>query len=239
MPAPIRTPSSSTRLLGLEMQEALTLPRVKKTVTVPPPAHWHISALGFWEDRYGSSFIADHATVWWSGFDWEEGKRIEQASQVLTAIKVSSGDVYPDFLKLTNLTLASERFRALVEALEPGTHQFFPVKMVRKSRELISLPYFLLNVARSLDCIVAEKSDLAWKATGSPASGVQAGPVGYQVINSHDGLVLRKDVVRGRHMFRSQGKLPLKGCLFFSNELMTKVTEAGVKGVWNHPTREE
>jgi hypothetical protein len=211
------------------------LARAKK----PTPAHWYIHALGFWQDRYGSSFVADRSTVWWSGFEWEEGKRIEHAGQVLTAIKVSRGDVYPDFLRLTNLILASERFRDLVEALEPNVHQFFPVKMVRKSGELISLPYFLLNVAQSFDCIVAEKSDLAWRVTSSPVGGIQREPVRYQVINSEDGLVLRKDVVRGRHMFRSQGKRPLKGCLFFSNELMTKINGAGVKGVFGYPTREE
>ena len=219
------------------MQEAWTLARAKKTL--PAPAHWHISELGFWQDRYGSSFAAERETIWWSGWEWDEGKRIEHAGQVLTVKKVSRGDVYPDFLRLTNLRLASERFRDLVEALEPDVHQFFPVKMVRKSGAPISLPYFLLNVAQSFDCIIPEKSDLAWRVTSSPAGSIQREPLRYQVINSHDGLVLKKDVVRGRHMFRSQGKLPLKGCLFFSNELMTKVTEAGLKGVWNHPTREE
>jgi len=217
------------------MHEALSLTQARMTA----PAHWHISALGFLEDRYGSSFIADRSTVWWSGFDWEEGKRIHHPGQVLTAINVSRGEVYPDFLRLTNLVLASARFRGLVEALEPGVHQFFPVKMVRKSGELISLSYFLLNVAQSFDCVVAERSDLVWRSASSAVGDLPREPLRYQVINTHDGLILRKDVVRGRHMFRSQGKLPLNGCLFFSNELMTKVAEAGIAGVWNHPTREE
>lgn len=204
----------------------------------PAPAHWYIYALGFWQARY-AGFAMERSTVWWSGYEWEEGKRIEHAGQVLTLKKANRGNTYLDFLRLTNLVLASERFRDLVEALEPDVHQFFPVKMVTKSGELIPLTYFLLNVAQSFDCVIAEKSDLAWRVSNPPAGGLQREPLRYQVINSEDGLVLRKDVVHGRHMFRNQGKLPLKGCLFFSNELMAKLHDAKVKGVQAYSTREE
>lgn len=201
--------------------------------------YWYVSALGFWEERLTPIFKVDRSTIWWWDANLEAGTRIQYDGQVLAATQVGGPDVYPDFFRVGHPRVASVRFRDIVEKLEPGVHQFSPVRLTRKSGHLVDPPYFLLNVAQAFDCIVLEKSDLEWREKGTP------GPYGEETqrklirIKSLDGLVLRKEAIEGRHMFRSEGQPPLGGCLFFSDELMTAVKKARLQGVFSHPTRGE
>ena len=57
-----------------------------------------------------------------------------------------------DFQGLLSLPLVSVRGRDLIEGLDPGVHQFFPVSIVRADNEAPLFegePYFLLNVCAS------------------------------------------------------------------------------------------
>lgn len=59
----------------------------------------------------------------------------------------------PDITKLSSrsLDLVSERFRALVEFVEPGVHGFYPVKVLDRDGKETARTYFLLKVMNVVD----------------------------------------------------------------------------------------
>src|SRR5690349_20439480 len=154
--------------------------------------YWYVSTLGYWEARLTPRFQIDMSTHWWSGVDWEAGTPIEYHGQVVAATQKSSHESYPDFFKLGLQTMASERFRNLVEAVEPDVHQFFPVKLVNNLGGIVDPPYFLFNITQAYECIVIEKSDVHWHEWDG--RGVDDKPMKFRRlrIGSADGLVTKK-----------------------------------------------
>ncbi len=198
--------------------------------------HWYISTLGFWDPARRPTFQIVPGTLWWSGADWISGNPIPYNGQVLVAAQTSNHRVLPDFFKIGEKIAVSKRFYDIVDTLEPGVHQFFPVKLLRKKGDELSGQYSLFNVTKSLDCIDSDKSDLAWKDWSGMGAGGQQSQFKRLSINTNAGLVLREERVRGHHLFRSSGEDELKGCLFFSEELMRAAREARLSGIFEHPT---
>jgi len=66
----------------------------------------------------------------------------------------------PDFEKGWGMALVNEKFKQVVESLEPDVHQFFPVEHVWKNGDAIENgPYFWFVVCNALDSVNAEHSE--------------------------------------------------------------------------------
>lgn len=76
-----------------------------------------------------------------------------------SAIMKGRKRVLADFSKVRQMAFVSEKFRKVVESLEPGVHQFFPVKMNWGSGDPIEGQYYWFVVCNSVDGINAEHTE--------------------------------------------------------------------------------
>ena len=113
--------------------------------------------------------------------------------------------------------------RALIEALEPGLHQFFPVEIIRKRGKkpihridgrVLDEPYYLFNVQTMLDAVCIEKSEVEVvpMPDGRPPN-VYPLPANYNI-------VLFRLIIDGHHVWR--GHHQLFNYLFFSDTLVSQ-----------------
>lgn len=81
---------------------------------------------------------------------------------VPTAARIAKNraDFYPDFLSLRAIWTVCEVFRAKVEELEPGVHEFFPLALSTKSGQLIAKKYYLMNILNRVDAVDIDRSVL-------------------------------------------------------------------------------
>lgn len=63
----------------------------------------------------------------------------------------------PDVVWGTNMFFVNDRFREVVERLEPGVHQYFPVDMLWEDGTLAQKMY-MFNICNRLDTVSREKS---------------------------------------------------------------------------------
>ncbi len=119
--------------------------------------------------------------------------------------------------------VASDEFRAIVETMEPGLHQFVPVEVVYKDGRVSDLPYFFVNIMQVLNSIRIENSNVYWVAPPNPhhpgALSQSAGPFK---------LTLNKTIVAGKHFWRE--RLFNYG-VFFSDELMERCNALKLRGL--------
>jgi hypothetical protein len=100
----------------------------------------------------------------------------------------------PDFLRLNGQLVVSDAFRRLVEAREPGVHQFFSVEVLDKAGTRIDRSYFIFVVCQRVDAVIVEQSKIQW-FTRPDGSTVPVGAFGH--------LVLDKKVIAGKHVWRN------------------------------------
>lgn len=65
-----------------------------------------------------------------------------------------------DFAQCYEMALVSERFKAVVEALEPGVHQFFPVQLYWRGKKPVEGQYYWFVVCNALDSVNEEHSPM-------------------------------------------------------------------------------
>ena len=67
---------------------------------------------------------------------------------------------YPDYFTYGGAGLVvSEKFRSVVESLEPDRHQFFPIKIMSKSKKNHLADMFIMIICNRLDTVHAEKTN--------------------------------------------------------------------------------
>lgn len=72
----------------------------------------------------------------------------------LARLKMKRKTPFPDLFGTTNrVLLASDRFRDVVEDLEPGRHQFFPVRILHSKSDDVFAERYIFNICTRLDCI--------------------------------------------------------------------------------------
>jgi hypothetical protein len=148
------------------------------------------------------------------------------------AFQVSPHKTTPDFVQISGGARAvCDEFRAMVEALEPGVHQFFPVELLRKdgSPVILGREWFLLNICNRVDAVVVERSNIYWEEK----------PGGRRVMHPRrqpPGLVLRRSAIAGRHLWR--GLTHLRVNEFWSDALMREVQRAKLRKVRAVPLEE-
>lgn len=133
--------------------------------------------------------------------------------------------------------LVCPEFKALVERLEPGQHDFFPVRIrrPRSSKPIHRLDkvtpvaeYYLFSPQVGLDAIRIEASEVKVIGEG-PTQMVQAD--GSRVFNFGPParIVLDKAKVTGHHVWVGRWHMPQ--ARFVSDELHAQVVAAGFKGL--------
>ncbi len=148
----------------------------------------------------------------------------------------SGGRTVPDFVAIQGRFSVCQEVRDLVEALEPGVHQFLPVEVVRprSSRPIhrldgrvLDTPNCIFNIMSVLDAIWVARSHVRVHEVQGLAPLVhpewlrfENGAVVYEV-------VLRREITQGHHVWR--GGQHGQGSIFFSDELMDEVRKRGLK----------
>ena len=90
----------------------------------------------------------------------------------------------------------SRRFMEIIEAFEPGVHQFFPVRLLRKNGEPFEGEYFLLNIRVAFNALNTDQSDLHWTEVEREGLTVRLPHITFGRI------VLQKGAVEGHHLWR-------------------------------------
>ncbi len=149
-------------------------------------------------------------------------ERLESGMIPNEAFLESEHEVISDFVPINGRLSVCSEVRALIEALEPGIHQFFPVRIIRRrdnkpiyrldGRELDE-PYYYFHVQCMLDAVCIEQSHVKVTQTVFGSSSMV-----HKVPGHYSRIVLYKDVVAGHHLWRGQYQLP--DDLFFSDFLV-------------------
>jgi hypothetical protein len=86
------------------------------------------------------------------------GRRVK-TEHMPSQMKAYSKGVIPDYGRWYRLTYVSDRFKAVVEAIEPNVHQFIPFQIVG-SKKVVLADMWLMVVCNRLDSVDREHTTL-------------------------------------------------------------------------------
>ncbi len=84
----------------------------------------------------------------WDEFGW--GFKIKGPLPTLLQLK-STGKLWDLFAVVWHYTGISDQLRQIIEDIEPGVHQFFPVTILQRSGTPFDEKYYILNVAQKFN----------------------------------------------------------------------------------------
>jgi hypothetical protein len=120
-----------------------------------------------------------------------------------------------------------ERLRNIIERLEPGVHQFWPLEIVMPNGDEHPNRYYGMMVLRRLDSFLPEKSDPGCWHGGEIAPGIKS----YNVLGGskevHAGIALSSAVFGASHIWRERSLT--NPTLFFSDELQAEMRDAELR----------
>jgi hypothetical protein len=144
----------------------------------------------------------------------------------------SSHKALADFVVINAKMTICPEIKEVIEALEPGRHQFFAVEIARGSgkkpifrldgRELMT-PYYLFNSSVRLDAVWIEKSEVKVHTTSTQPTLV------FELPYKEERIVLRRDIISGHHVWT--GGYQLGNSMFFSDTLTQIVSKKKWKGL--------
>ncbi|AUQ65763.1 hypothetical protein PhaeoP78_00880 [Phaeobacter inhibens] len=116
----------------------------------------------------------------------------------------------------------SEVFKFLIEELEPGVHQFWPLKIIMPGGQLYPAPYYGIVIGRFLDSFVPEQCpDGIWLHKKNRSLALSTTKKDFLK------MPLSRDVFQGAHLWReNRPNYPL---LFLSDELRSRVSRANLR----------
>ncbi|KYG24326.1 hypothetical protein SE92_32100 [Bradyrhizobium sp. AT1] len=154
----------------------------------------------------------------------EDGGALSESHQRPSEFRLDeSGKSLGALLLLTNRLLAVDaKMHELIESLEPGVHQFWPLRITQKKGEEYPVPYFGMIVRHFIDSFVP---------------GESVGYEGSQELNffsiihstkkAYGDLAVSKSMVAGNHLWRER-RLKRPNILF-SDELQAEMTRQGLR----------
>lgn len=151
----------------------------------------------------------------------------------LTTNHKTLGDVLPVVGKWG----CSAEFKDLVEAFEPGLHQFVPITLRRPSgkpilrldgREVGPGQYFLMNTMQEIEALLPEHCVAPWGERRKIVRGVMP---------DVDDLCVSRAAIEGRHLWLNKPFIG-SGLIFISDALSAALREKGLKGFVMKPVRE-
>jgi hypothetical protein len=137
------------------------------------------------------------------------------------AQQTNKGKMY-DMFPLPALCGVSERFRRIVEELEPGVHQFFPLTILQRSGTPFDEKYYILNVCQDFEAqLYPDLSKRVFLDERFNPPQVNYEPR----IRYYDGeQVFSRSTIAGRHLWRS-----LIHRYFISDTLLTRLKQENIK----------
>lgn len=154
-------------------------------------------------------------------FGLSMGKPVDSIDVPTTADETKGRKKLADIFSMPGLNAVSSRFRDLVEGLEPGVHQFFPLKLFYKNGSRVEEDYFVFNCTVSFDCLLTAQSEVTWYGLDDPNECPRV-RVGWR-----DRIVLSRPAIAGRHVW-----CPLKirhAGIYVSDEMYAQMSEMEMK----------
>ena len=143
-----------------------------------------------------------------------------------------------DFFQPGGVWVVSDRFRMIVQQLEPQQNQFFPVTLHDKTGADLGVLFHLMNVTQGRDVLIPEQSDMYadWREI-KKSSGELVKVCQWHLHGHPKHLVARKEEIGAMHLWRGLTFLRLR--LFFSDELMKRSEDAALRGLVSYPVVEK
>ena len=139
-----------------------------------------------------------------------------------------------DFFRPGAIWVVSDRFRMIVRELEPQQNQFFPVTLHDKTGADLGVLFHLMNVTQGRDVLIPERSDMyASSREVKDSSGELVRICQWHLHGHPKHLVARKEEIGAMHLWRGRKSLPTR--LFFSDELMKRTGDAGLRELVSYP----
>ena len=113
-----------------------------------------------------------------------------------------------------------EALKEIIERLEPGVHQFFPIEIRLRNGKLYPEKYYILVIGQYFDSFSPEGSDKFSFKLDKVRFSYENNKAGIS------GLAFRKSVFGGAHLWRERRIIGLLTC--FSDELQAEITKAGL-----------
>jgi hypothetical protein len=129
-------------------------------------------------------------------------------------------------IKLNNRILAVDAaLKAIIERLEPGVHQFFPMDVIMPRGRVYPRQYYTIVIGQYLDSFSPENSKKgSWNDYAPEFPDVYSYESSSKGIS---GLALSKAVFCGAHLWRERRFTGLLTC--FSDELQGEIAKAGLR----------
>ncbi|MGL4236843.1 imm11 family protein [Tabrizicola sp.] len=155
-------------------------------------------------------------------FGFSAGVWIDPA-RMPTSARQTDKPAMCNIFTLPGLNGVGARFKEIVERLEPGKHQFFPLKLRRKNDEPIEGEWFIFNACEKFDEILVkymkpEKVKWAKKFNGTPLMHCERGT---------KVLTFSRPQIAGRHFWITDYLAAPQ--LIMSNEAVRAMKEARIK----------
>jgi hypothetical protein len=131
-------------------------------------------------------------------------------------------------IQLNNRLLAvDESLKGIIEKLEPGKHQFFPIKIMVTNKEALPTLYFTILIGQYLDSFLPAKSRP--EVLTSQVFETYSTP--YRLVDdtkaSISGIAVSKPAIGNAHLWRERFINP--EFLFLSDVLQSEITKAGLR----------
>ena len=135
-----------------------------------------------------------------------------------------------------------QALKDIIEDLEPGVHQFFPMTITGLQSEADIGRYYLLHVTQKLDAIIYDKTAFAIKERFGLEAAKKAGFMLVPDRGPKYPCTLKKDVIAGKHLWRGtvgdkclyrDGFDDLVGIYFCSDELAAAMRKRKILGCWD------
>jgi hypothetical protein len=156
---------------------------------------------------------------------FKQGSDLLVPEEMPNFMRIGQGiQVLPDmFRSFGGIVIASDRLRRVLEELDPGIHQFIPITVYLKSKELAEGSWFILNVYYKQDSVVDEQSIVRPMSHQQP----NARPMMVIKFTSRDKQVtIDRSKLSGAHVWREAGYL---GPYFLSDQLHSRLKAQKIK----------
>jgi hypothetical protein len=127
----------------------------------------------------------------------------------------------------SQLLAVDEALKSIIEKLEPGKHQFYPIKIMVTNKEALSKPYFTMRISQYLDSFLPAKS--LPEVLTSQVFETYSTP--YRLVDdteaSINGIAVSKATIGNAHLWRERFINP--EFLFLSDALQAEIAKAGLR----------
>jgi hypothetical protein len=155
------------------------------------------------------------------------GRPVSLGPGPFVAVMTTKHKYPPDFICLPPAWGVTEEFRAMVEDLEPGVHQFFEAEVTRKNGVPLEHKYYLFNICQRIDAVIIDRSDVYWDTIESNIPGLPKYLSVLHISRGSPHFTLSRPAIAGRHIWR--GNQMLRNDIFFSDALMQRVLAAKLR----------